>query len=96
MFFVFHSYFKNPKPPLEVVQSSVDKLRMATLEVLKHKSVQKRISLEFRHDDVYKYLFDGLGQPAEQRKWTLFEEKDLLRCKLPEIGVAYMIVMEME
>ena len=32
MFFVFHSYFKNPKPPLEAVQSSVDKLGMAALE----------------------------------------------------------------
>lgn len=56
---------------------------MAALEALRHKGPEQRILLEFRHD-VFKYLFYGMGKPAEQKQWTLYEEKDFSRCKLPE------------
>lgn len=82
-FAIFHRYFKEPNPPLDLVQSSVDRLRMAALDALRHKGAEQRISLEFRHD-VFRYLFNGLGKPAEQKQWTLYDEKDFFRCKLPE------------
>lgn len=48
-----------------------------------NKGSEQRFSLEFRHD-VFIYLFDGLGKLTEQKQWTLCEEKDFFRCKLPE------------
>ena len=76
-------YFEKPDPPFDVVQQCVDRLRMAALEVLRHKGPEQRILLAFRHD-VFKFLFYGMGKPAEQKQWTLYEEKDFCRCKLPK------------
>lgn len=56
---------------------------MAALDALRHKGAEQRISLEFRHD-VFMYLFNGLGKPAEQKQSTLYDEKDFSRCKVPE------------
>ena len=32
---------------------------------------------------MFVFLFGGKGKPAEQRNWTLFEEQDFVKCKLP-------------
>ena len=66
-----------------MVQQCVDRLRMTVLDGLRHKGPEQRIVLEFRHD-VFKYLFHGMGRRAEQKLWSLYEEKDFSRCGLPQ------------
>ena len=56
---------------------------MTVLDGLRHKGPEQRIVLEFRHD-VFKYLFHGMGRRAEQKLWSLYEEKDFSRCGLPQ------------
>lgn len=60
----------------------VDRMRIALLDTLRHKGPAVSVSLEFRHD-VFKFLFKGKGRQAEERNWTLFEENEFARCKLP-------------
>jgi hypothetical protein len=57
-------------------------LRREVVDSLRHRWPEQRVTVEFRHD-VYNFLFAGKGKPAEQMHWTLFEEHDLSKCKLP-------------
>jgi hypothetical protein len=66
-----------------VVEECIDRLRQEVIDSLKHKWPEQRITLEFRHA-VFNFLFNGKGKPAGQKNWTLFEEKDFSKCKLPE------------
>ena len=57
-------------------------MRIEVMLALKHKAPEQKLTLEFRHD-VYGFLFNGKGKPAEQRGWMLFEESEFEKCKLP-------------
>ena len=57
-------------------------MRLTLLEALRHKGPEQKVSLEFQHD-VFKYLFSGRGRAATEKNWTLFEETDFYKCKLP-------------
>ena len=57
-------------------------MRIEVMLALKHKAPEQKLTLVFRHD-VYGFLFNGKGKPAEQRGWMLFEESDFEKCKLP-------------
>lgn len=74
--------FDSPRPEGDIVQSCIDRMRFALLEALKHKGPEQKVSLEFRHD-VFKYLFCGKGRTAAEKNWTLLEETDFNKCKLP-------------
>jgi hypothetical protein len=63
-------------------EECVDKMRIEVMLALKHKAPEQKLTLEFRHD-VYGFLFNGKGMPAEQRGWMLFEESYFEKCKLP-------------
>ena len=65
-----------------MVEESIDHLRREVVDSLKHRWPKQRVTVEFRHD-VYNFLFTGKGKPAEQMHWTLFEEHDFSKCKLP-------------
>ena len=57
-------------------------MRLTLLEALKHKGPEQKVCLEFRHD-VFKFLFCGRGGAAPEKNWTLLEETDFNKCKLP-------------
>lgn len=68
---------------MEIVETCVDRMRREVMDALGHKGPEQRLSIEFRQD-IFKFLFRGLGKAAEQKHWTLFEAKDFCNCKLPE------------
>lgn len=82
MFYLYPRYFSKPSPSSNVVEECVDRLRTAIMSSLKHRWPEQKVTIEFRHD-VFVFLFGGKGKPAEQRNWTLFEEQDFVKCKLP-------------
>ena len=59
----------------------MNRLRVSLLGALQQKSSAQCISLEFRHD-VFKYLFNGKGRPAQEKNWQLYEENGFSTCKL--------------
>ena len=82
MFIYFSRNFDSPRPERDIVQSCVDRMRLTLLEALKHKGPEQKVCLEFQHD-VFKYLFCGRGRVAAEKNWTLLEEIDFNKCKLP-------------
>lgn len=60
----------------------MDMLRTDIMSSLKHRWPEQKVTMELRHD-VFVFLFGRKGKPAEQKNWTLFEEQDFRKCKLP-------------
>lgn len=75
-------YFNKPCPQPEVIQECIDRMRIEVMLALKRKGPKQKLTLAFRHD-VYNFLFNGKGKPAEQLGWMLFNETDFIKCKLP-------------
>lgn len=65
--YCFFRYFESPRPQADTIQDCVDRLRVSVLEARKHKGPMQTVYLEFRHD-VFKYLFNGEGRPAKEKK----------------------------
>lgn len=95
IFISFSRTFESRRPERKIVQSYIDRMRHSFGGTQTQASRTESVFTEFCHD-VLKYLFSGRGRAATEENWTLLEETDFNKCKLPNNGVANVIIMGME